>query len=124
MAQALKYPQLVLRIGIAVVFLWFGIDKFIHPQYWLDAWVPIWVQSAVMAVRLSPQNFIILTGMFEVFVGLSLATGFFMRLFSAAGALFLVVIVVVNGIPLILVHDIGLIGGLVAIALWPERTYV
>ena len=124
MAQALKYPQLVLRIGIAIVFLWFGIDKFIHPQHWLDAWVPAWVQSAVEAIHLGPQNFVILTGMFETFVGLSLATGFFMRLFSAAGALFLAVVIVINGVPLDLARDIGLIGGLVALSLWPERTYV
>ena len=124
MAQALKYPQLVLRIGIAVVFLWFGIDKFIHPQYWLDAWVPTWVQSTVGAIHLGPHNFVILTGMFEVFVGLSLATGFFMRLFAAAGALFLAGIVVIHGLPLDLARDIGLISGLVALSLWPERTYV
>ncbi len=124
MAQALKYPQLVLRFGIAVVFLWFGIDKFVHPQYWLDAWTPVWVQSAVGAIKLSPQNFMVLTGMFEVLTGLSLVTGFFMRFFAAAGALFLAVVMAVNGVPLILVHDIGLIGGLVAIALWPERSYV
>ncbi len=124
MAQALKYPQLAIRIGIAAVFLWFGIDKFIHPQYWLDAWTPLWVQSAVGAIRLSPQNFIILIGMFEVVTGLALVTGFFLRFFAAAGALFLAIVVVINGVPLILGHDFGLIGGLVALALWPERSYV
>ena len=28
------YGTLIARIGIAFVFFWFGIDKFIHPAMW------------------------------------------------------------------------------------------
>jgi uncharacterized membrane protein YphA (DoxX/SURF4 family) len=119
-----RTAQIILRIGIAIVFLWFGIDKFVHPQYWLDAWVPQSVQNLAERVGMMPHDFIHLNGIFEVLVGLSLATGFFIRYFAIAGALFLLAVMGFHGFNEVLVRDIGLLAGLIALALWPERTYV
>lgn len=119
-----RTAQLVLRIGLAIVFLWFGIDKFIQPQYWLDAWVPVSVQSMVGRIGIMPRDFIHLNGIFEILVGLSLATGFFLRYFAIAGAVFLVAVSVTHAFSEVLIRDVGLLAGLISLVLWPERTYV
>ena len=125
MFQSLRYSQIALRLGLAVVFLWFGIDKFIQPQYWLDAWVPQGVQVLVGRLGIGPTDLMHLLGIMEVLVALSLATGFFMRYFSGVAAAFLVIVMSVNGFKdILLVLDIALIGALIALVLWPERTYV
>jgi uncharacterized membrane protein YphA (DoxX/SURF4 family) len=119
-----RTAQLILRIGLAIVFLWFGIDKFIQPQYWLDAWVPAAIQDMAGRIGIMPRDLIYLNGIFEVLVGLSLATGFFIRYFAIAGAVFLVGASIINGFNEVLIRDVGLLAGLVSLVLWPERTYV
>jgi uncharacterized membrane protein YphA (DoxX/SURF4 family) len=123
MFLSVRYSQLAIRIGLAVVFLWFGVDKFIHPQYWLDAWVSQSLQVFVGHMGVDPRELVNLIAIFEVLVGISLFTGFFMRYFAAAMCLFLVINFAFNGIRLELARDIGLIGGLVALVIWPERAY-
>ena len=123
MFLSVRYSQFVLRVGLAVVFLWFGVDKFIHPQYWLDAWVPQAVQTFAGHAGMNPRELVNLIAMFEVLVGISLVTGFFMRYFAAAAIVFLLVNFGFNGIQLELARDIGLLGGLVALVIWPERAY-
>lgn len=31
-------------LGLALVFVWFGIDKFVHPQIWIF-WQPAWMNG-------------------------------------------------------------------------------
>lgn len=123
MFQSLRASQIVIRTGLALVFLWFGIHKFIDPQYWLDAWVPHAVVAAVERVHVGPRDFVNFIGIFEVLVAISLATGFFMRYFAAGAALFLLTTMAFHGFNEVLVRDIGLVGGLLAIVLWPSPRY-
>jgi len=124
MFQTNMYSQWSIRLGLAAVFLWFGIGAFMQPQYWATAWLPESIARLVEATGMSQANFIILTGIFEVLVAASFVTGFFQRWFAAAGALFLVSMMAFHGINETLVRDVGLVGGLIALALWPERRYV
>ena len=123
MIYATKYSYLALRIGLAIVFFWFGIDKFFHPTYWQNAWVPVWVITFLAKFGVSAIQFIFLNGVFEVLVGLSLVTGVFSKIFSLLGMLFLISIFVFVGISEITVRDFGLLGGLLAVFLWPERDH-
>lgn len=124
MFQSLRHSQLVLRICLAIVFLWFGIHKFIDPQYWIDAWLPQSIQALTAHAHVGPRDLIFLNGIFEVFVAISLASGFFMRWFAVAATLFLIAVFATHGFNEVLVRDIGLMGALVALAIWPERTYI
>ncbi len=108
MIYSTKYSYIVLCVGLAAVFFWFGVDKFFHPAYWLNAWVP-------------KTQFIYVEGILEVLIGLSLISGVFTRFFSAIGIMFLVVVLFIVGFNEIAVRDVGLIGGLLAVFLWPER---
>ena len=129
MAQSLRSAHLLIRIGLAIVFLWFGIDKFINPTYWLNAWTPDIFVSLLAQLKLSGTDFIYLNGIFEILVGVSLVSGFFIKYFSAIAALFLIVVSVTvfsltHTFGEILVRDIGLVGALLALAFWPERRFL
>ncbi|MDP3954161.1 MAG: DoxX family membrane protein [bacterium] len=110
-----------LRIGLAAVFIWFGIDKFFHPLYWINAWVPQDVLSFFGKVGIGDMQFIYLNGIFELIVGVSLLTGVFIRIFSFLAAIFLFLVILFIGFNEVIVRDLGLIGGFIAIALWPRR---
>ncbi len=116
-----KYSYLVLRIGLAAVFFWFGIDKFFHPVYWLNAWVPAGLVGFLIKFGVSGVQFVYLQGVFEVLIGLSLVTKVFIKFFSLVGVIFLIVVIAVIGFDEIAVRDIGLIGALLSVFLWPER---
>ena len=111
MFQSLKYSNLALRLSLAFVFLWFGIDKFLHPDYWFNAWVP----------QNFPSDIVYALGVFEVLVGVSLVTNIFIFFFSALSVLFLISIMFFNGFNEVMVRDVGLIGALVSLMLWPRN---
>lgn len=123
MFQSLRHSHLVLRIGLALVFLWAGIQAFIDPQAVLDASVPANVQHIIEGFNVAPRDLMNLVGLFNVLVALSMATGFFLRWFAMAAAVYLVGVIMLQGAVDESAHDIGLLGGLVALILWPERSY-
>lgn len=120
MFSSSKYSYFALRLGLTTVFLWFGIDKMFHPIYWLDAWVPQSVQIFFGSFGLSGTQFIYLNGVFEILVGLSLVTGVFTKLFSVLTIFFLLGVLVFAGINEVTIRDFGLIGGFIAVLLWPD----
>jgi uncharacterized membrane protein YphA (DoxX/SURF4 family) len=121
MHQSLKLPHIFIRIALAFVFLWFGIDKFIHPQYWIDAWVPKMVMNVLGFIGLPIIHFMYINGAFEVLVGISLLSNMYIKLFSILSVIFLISIIIFNGFNEIVVRDVGLMGGFLALAFWPER---
>lgn len=123
MFRSHRYSQLVLRFSLAGVFLWFGIGKFLQTQYWVDAWMPERIQNLASGVGMSPVNMVILIGIFEVLVASSLLTGYFQRWFALAAVVFLLVVLFFNGLNEVMVRDIGLMGALLALVMWPQRRY-
>ena len=123
MLQSLKYSQLAIRLSLALVFIWFGIHKFLQPEYWLTAWVPDSIERLLAATPIGGRDFIYLNGIFEVLVGTSLITTIFMRFFSALAVMFLVSVVAFHGFNEVIIRDFGLMGGFLALIFWPERRY-
>ena len=72
------YGTLVARVGIAAVFLWFGIDKFIHTANWIG-WVPDWMQALI---PISLTSFMFLQGAIEAVIGILLLVGYQVRFAS------------------------------------------
>lgn len=91
-----------------------------HPSYWLNAWVPERVVKILSEFGLPGIQFIYLIGIFEILVGLSMVTGVFTKFFSAFAVIFLISILVFVGISEVTVRDFGLIGGFLAVVLWPN----
>ena len=121
MYRTFRLSYFFLCAGLAVVFFWFGADKFFHPNYWLQAWTPVWFKTFLTAIHLQEQKFIYLIGAFEMLVGVSLLSGILRRIMSLLAVIFLVAVFIGLGFNQILVRDIGLVGGLLAVATWPEE---
>ncbi|MGD0976755.1 MAG: DoxX family membrane protein [Minisyncoccia bacterium] len=115
-----KYSFFFLRLGLAAVFLWFGVDKLVNPNYWLATWWPGQLSSIVSHFSLSETQMIYALGVFEILTGLSLLTNVFAKFFSTLAIIYLVAILIVNGWTEITVRDFGLMGGFLAIIFWPK----
>lgn len=104
-----REARFLLRWGIGFVFLWFGIDKFVHPAYW-----PMWVPEHLPALRSSGA--LAAFGAFEIAVGLALLGNVRIREVSAAATVFMGGIVATSGLAPV-VRDVGLIAASAYLAL-------
>jgi uncharacterized membrane protein YphA (DoxX/SURF4 family) len=98
-----KYAPMVVRVGIALVVLWFGIQQILHPESWVLL-LPEWTSMS----GLSPVTLIYLNGAFEFVSGLALLFGFYTRWVALAVALHLADIAYTVGYNDVFVRDIGL----------------
>ena len=94
---------LLLRIGLGGVFLWFGTDKFIHPDIWVN-YIPQWFPMLIPV-----SIFVLLMGIAETLVGLLILAGFYTRTAAVIAALMLVPILISLGYNEIGVRDFGLL---------------
>jgi len=120
MFSSSRYSSIFLRFGLALVFLWFGIDKMIHVSYWTTVWIPPNLFEIIGRFGISQNQLIYGAGFFEILTGLSLLSSVFAKFFSLLAILYLIAILILNGLSEITVRDIGLIGGLLAVLLWPN----
>ena len=110
-----------MRLGLAAVFIWFGVDKFLNPQYWLSAWIPQSALSVASKVGISGMDVVYASGVFELLVGASILSNIFIKIFSVLALIFLVVVLFTFGISEVLIRDIGLMGGFLSLLFWPEN---
>jgi uncharacterized membrane protein YphA (DoxX/SURF4 family) len=110
-----------LQISLASVFIWFGVDKFIHPQYWLSTWVPVSVIDFSQKIGIEGLDVVYAGAIFELLVGVSLLSNVFVKIFSFFALFFLISNFFVIGINESLVKDLGLIGGFLALFFWPDQ---
>src|SRR5258708_1299415 len=123
MWQSLRISHLLLRLSLALVFLWFGIDKFFHPDYWLNAWIPQYVVHLAAWAHISAYALTYGFGVLELLIGISLVSNMFVELFAFIGGMFLIIIMFFYGFNEVIVRDIGLLGGLAALIFWPARSF-
>lgn len=121
MFTSIKTSNLLLRLGLAFVFLWFGIDKFIHPDYWINAWLPLWFQGILGRLGIGNLNFIYANGIFEVVIGLGLVFNIFVKFLAFLIILFLLFVILSFGLNEVIVRDVGLIGAALALLFWNGR---
>ena len=98
-----EYSPLVLRIGIGMVFLWFGLTNIFNPQS-LVGYLP----KIVYALPIEPLTLLFVNGIFEVIFGLLLLVGLFQRLVSFILFLHILIIMFGLGYNDIAVRDFGL----------------
>lgn len=120
MWQSLRISHLILRLSLAIVFLWFGIDKFFHPAYWANAWMPDFVINFGAYFHISVNALVYSIGIIELLVGISLVSNMFIDFFALIAIVLLVSISIFYGFNEVLVRDIGIIGGLLALIFWPN----
>ena len=98
----------VLRFAIGSVFLWFGVDKWIHPAVWYG-WIPTWL-IAMLPKDGGLDSFIYVNGIFECVVGIALVANRFVREAAACAGIFLLAITLVAGVNEVTIRDNALLG--------------
>ena len=69
-----KYAPLVLQMGLALLFLWFGISQLVDPTL-LMGYLPQWAST----LPVPPATIILLSSLFETIFGFLLLLGLFTR---------------------------------------------
>lgn len=108
-----QWGLLILRLGLAALFLWFGFSQLFDGLNWVG-WVPAW---AVEVLNIPPAMIVLGNGAFEVVLGGFLAFNVWTRWAALALALHLAVITVEIGMNEIGVRDFGLTMATLALAL-------
>lgn len=109
----------VLRVGIALVFLWFGFTQLGSTTMW----EPIIPASIVNLTGLSASTLVLFNGAFEVVFGLCLLFGFFTHISALLLALHMVSITFTVGYNPIGVRDFGLSMAAIALFLFGPHRY-
>ncbi len=110
----------ILRIGLAITFLWIGILIFREPEAWggyLKPWaaglLPIPLKQAMIG-----------TAILDIAIGFLLLVNVLTWLAALIGAIHLVIVLTASGINAITIRDIGLLASCLAISVssWPKLT--
>lgn len=99
-----QYSIPIIRIGIALVLLWFGIDELLRPDVWMG-YIPPWLAPLILV---SIRSFVLFNGSMEIIIGLFLLIGLYTRMFAVLATLHLLSIVAAVGYNDIAIRDLGL----------------
>src|SRR3989344_3166861 len=101
----------ILRVGLAVTFLWIGVLILKQPEAWgvyLMPWaaglLPIPIEQAMMG-----------TAVFDIAIGILLLFDYFVWLAALVGTIHLIIVLAVSGITDITVRDIGILAATIAL---------
>lgn len=108
-----KIPLHILRVGLALTFLWIGVLIIMDPVMW-GGYISSW---AARLMPFSVETMMLSTGVLDIMVGTLLALGVVIPLAACIGALHIAVVLLVSGITDITVRDIGLLAALLALAI-------
>jgi uncharacterized membrane protein YphA (DoxX/SURF4 family) len=97
------YAPIVLRFGLAFVFLWFGFSQLTDQAAW-TGFVPDWITM----FGITKTTFVVLNGFGEIFAGTLLVLGVFTQWVALLLALHLLAIVFDLGLDALGVRDTGL----------------
>lgn len=101
LARSRNYAPTVLRIGLSLVFLWFGISQLTRPESFLG-YVPGWLSSY-------SNTLLLVNGLFDASLGTLMLLGIFTRIAALLGGLHLLSISVFSlGYNDIGIRDFGL----------------
>ncbi len=114
-----EWGMLLLRLGLAILFLWFGFSQLFDGINWVS-WVPEW---AVNLLHIPPAMIVLLNGAFEVIAGAFLALNIFTRWVAFALELHLLVLVIEIGLTPIGVRDFGLMMATLALVFLAPKPY-
>ena len=119
-----SYAPMVLRFGLAAVFIWFGTSQILNQ----GPWVSLVPQMIADTLHTSRETLVLINGLVEVIAGAMLAFGILTRWVALLLALHLASISFELGLNAIAVRDFGLCVAAVALflsendpfALYPE----
>ncbi len=113
----------ILRVGIAITFLWISVLIFKEPESWgrlIQPWTLNFVSIPLKTAMIE-------TAILDLIIGFFLLIEKYTYIFSILAALHLLVVLIVVGINAATVRDLGLLAGSIALIFdsWPKfnRSY-
>ena len=101
----------ILRVGLAITFLWIGVLIFKEPEAWggyLQPWaaglLPIPIKEAMIG-----------TAVLDVLIGALFLFDYLVWLAAAVGSIHLIIVLAVTGITDITVRDVGILAATIAL---------
>lgn len=113
-----KYARYALRSGMGAMFLLLGIDIIRQPEVWAFGFLQDWLLN-IFGGAIVP--IFIGVGILDIIIGLALLIGFRTYLVSVIASLHLLGIIVLSDFNTIIIRDIGLLSGTVALALLSKK---
>lgn len=101
----------ILRVGMAITFIWIGILILKSPESWAGYMQP-W---AVKLLPVPAELALVSTAILDIFIGVLFLIDWMTWLAGLLGAFHLVTVLTVSGITDITVRDIGLMAGCIVI---------
>lgn len=101
----------ILRVGLAITFLWIGVLIFKNPEAW-GGYLQPWA-AGLLPIPLAQA--MIGTAILDVTIGAFLLIDFLPWLAALVGAVHIIIVLTVSGITDITVRDIGILAGVVAL---------
>ena len=116
---AKSYAFHILRVGLAITFIWIGVLILRSPEAW-GGFIQPWV---VDLLPFSVRETMIGTAIFDIAVGAFLLVDVFTWFAAIFAAIHLAIVLLVSGIDVITVRDIGLLAASLslAVAIWPKN---
>lgn len=114
-----QLANIILRIGLAITFLWIGILIFRDPSGW-GGYLQPWARGLL---PLPLEQVMIGTAILDVIIGFLLLINVLTWLAALIGAIHLIIVLTVSGMNAITVRDIGLLAGCVSLTMisWPAK---
>lgn len=113
-----SYAPVILRIGVCLVYLWFGISQLTNPAMW-TSYIP---DYAIRLAPLSAEQLVLANGIAEVILAALILLGYRVRIFAALLALHALHILVTVGYSAIGVRDFGIFVAVLSVFLYgPDR---
>ncbi len=106
-----KYAPAIVRIGMGLVFIYFGTNQLMHPSSW-TGFVPVAIPSLL---GMSTIKFVLMNGWFEIVAGCCLLVGFQVRAVGLLLGLHLIGISLSIGFTALGVRDLGLSAATISI---------
>ncbi|MEK7176756.1 MAG: DoxX family protein [Patescibacteria group bacterium] len=107
-----RYASRVLRIGTALVFIWFGFEQLTNVNEWTG-----WLPSYTSGFPISATTLVYINGAFETIFGLLLLVGLYTKLSASLLALHMAHIISVVGYGEIGVRDFAIFVAVLSVAL-------
>lgn len=101
----------ILRVGLAITFLWIGILIFKQPEAWEGYLMP-WA-AGLLPIPIGEA--IIGTAILDIIIGAFLLFDSFVWIVALVGSIHLVIVLIVSGITDITVRDVGILVGMMAL---------
>jgi len=111
------FAPALLRYGLGLVYLWFGISQWLNPNYFIG-YLPSFIFNSGFA-----QTFVLINGTFEIIAGILLILGIFTRIVALLLGLHLLAILIDLGYGDVAIRDFGLAISTITIALFGNDKY-